>query len=280
MRKYRYLAAVAGGALCATAMASTAFADSGAVLTVGGVGGQNVAVGDKVVASLTPGKASTFYSSATGTSGVSCSSSTFTSTVTQNPSAPGVAVETLDNQTFGGCTSNIFGTTGVRSVALNNLPFTVSVDGGTNAVTVSAGSAGPIQSTVVINTLLGTITCVYRPASGVIAGVADNATNSISFTNQQFTKISGSSLCLSTAYFTASYSPVNDTTQGGAVFVNATAPAPTPTDSPSPTPTDTPTDTPTATDSPTPTDSPTATDAPSPTDSPTDTPTDSPTPTE
>jgi len=272
MRKYLYLATVAGGALCATLVASTAFADSGAVLTVGGAGGTNVAVGDTVVAALAAGTKATFYSTPTGTTGVSCSASSFSSTVTQNPSAPGVAVESLDAQTFGSCTTNVFGATSVRSVTLNNLGYTVSVDGSTNAVTVSPGSAGPIQATVSIGTILGSVTCVYRPVAGSLAGTADNATNSISFVNQQFNKISGSALCLSTAYWTASYSPVTDTTQGGPVFVNATAPEPTDTASPtpsdpSPTPTDEPSPTPTV--EPTPSGEPTPTDSPEPTTDPT-----------
>jgi len=222
MRRYLYLAAVVGSTLCATLVASTAaYADAGAVLTVGAVGGPNAAVGDAVVASLASGTSATFYSTTTGSTGVSCASSTFSTTVTVNPSAPGLATETLDDQTFATCTTNVFGTTGVRSVVLNNLAYTVSVDGNTKAVTVSPGSAGAIQSTVVVTTILGVITCVYRPVAGTINGVADNATNAITFTNQQFNKVSGSFLCLSTAYFSATYSPVTDTTQGAAVYVNA-----------------------------------------------------------
>jgi hypothetical protein len=218
MRRYLYLAAVVGSTVCATLVASgAAYADTGAVLTVGAAGGDNAAVGDTVAASLAAGKTVTFYNATTGTTGVSCTASAFSSTVASNPSAPGVATETLDSQTFTGCSSSVVGTTGVNSVALNNLPYTVSVDGATNAVTIS----GTIQSTVVVRTILGTITCVYKPAAGTISGTADNATNSITFTNQQFTKVSGSLLCLSSAYFSATYSPITDTTQGAAVFVNA-----------------------------------------------------------
>lgn len=222
MRRSLYLAAVAVSTLCAMLVApAAAYADTGGVLTVGAVGGENAAVGDDVDASLAAGTSATFYSTATGTTGVRCAASAFSTTVVTNPAAPGVATETLDQQTFGSCTTNVFGTTGVRSVALNNLAYAVSIDGATNAVTVSAGSAGVIQSTVVVSTILGTITCVYRPASGTISGVADNATNAIVFTNQQFTKVSGPATCLASAYFSARYSPVVDTTQGGPVFVNA-----------------------------------------------------------
>jgi hypothetical protein len=238
MRKYRYLATVAGGALCATLLASAAFADSDAVLTVGGPDGPNAAVGDTVTASLAAGTTATFYSTTTGTSGVSCTTSSFSSTVTANPPAPGVAGQSIDAQSFADCSSNVLGTTGVRGVTLNNLGYQATVDGATGAVTVAPGSAGPIQATVVISTILGAITCVYQPVAGSLTGTADNATNSISFVNQQFNKITGSALCLSTAYWTATYAPVTDTTQGGAIHVNATAPEPEPTSPPtSPEPT-------------------------------------------
>ncbi|GAA2626471.1 Tat pathway signal sequence domain protein [Paractinoplanes durhamensis] len=251
MRKSLYLATVAGGALCATLLATAAFADTGAVFTVGGAGGPNAAVGDTVAASLATGTTATFYSTATGTSGVTCTASSFSSTVTANPPAPGVATQTIDAQTFSGCSSNIIGTLGVRSVTLNNLAYKVAVDGATGAVSVAPGSAGPIQSTVVITTLLGVITCVYQPVAGSLTGATDNATNSIKFTNQQFNKISGSSLCLSSAFWTARYSPVTDTTQGGPIFVNAVAPEPTETATPEPTDTATPEPTDTATPEPT-----------------------------
>ncbi|MEE3917754.1 hypothetical protein V2I01_00430 [Micromonospora sp. BRA006-A] len=73
-----------------------------------------------------------------------------------------------------------------------------------------------------LNSLLGAITCVYRTSTNTLTGTASNATNSISFTNQVLTKFSGPSLCFGTAYFTASYSPVKDTSKTGspAVYVN------------------------------------------------------------
>ncbi|MEU4480276.1 hypothetical protein AB0F68_19775 [Micromonospora sp. NPDC023966] len=79
----------------------------------------------------------------------------------------------------------------------------------------------PIQSTVLLNSLLGPITCVYRTGTNSITGTAANATNSIAFTNQVLTKSSGPSLCFGTAYFSATYSPVQDATQAGnPVYVN------------------------------------------------------------
>lgn len=218
MRRYLYAMAVAGAAAIATLAAGSAYADTGAVLTYGGAGGENAVVGDVLNASLASGTAATFYSSSTGTSGVSCSASSFSATVTDNPAAPGVASESLTDQTFTGCTSNVFGVLSVRSVTVNNLPYTVTVDDSTGTVTVSGS---PIQTTVVLGTLLGSATCVYQSTNGSITGTSDNASNAITFANQPFTKASGSSLCFSSAYFSATYSPIVDTTQGGAaVFVN------------------------------------------------------------
>jgi surface antigen len=217
MRTRSLLALAAGtAALMVSAISPASAADS--VLTTGGLAGDAVAVGDVLNASLAAGTTGKFYSSATGTSGVNCAASTFTATVTDNPAAPGTATERVDAHTFGNCTSNVFGVTGVNSVTVNNLPYTTAVTSdGVVTVTPSAGSV--LQTTVVLRTLLGTINCVYQAAS--ITGTSDNTDNSINFTAQPFTKTSGSSLCFATGYFTAKYSPVTDANQGGAtVFTN------------------------------------------------------------
>ncbi|MGC3863178.1 Tat pathway signal sequence domain protein [Micromonospora chersina] len=201
------------GAAPAAAAPSTSLASS--VLTYGSVGGSAVTVGDVVKASLASGTSATFYSSTTGTTGVRCAASTFSATVLTNPAAPGTATESLTAQSFTSCTSNVFGTTGVQSVTVNNLPYATSVTSA-GVVTIS----GSIQSTVVLNTLLGPTTCVYRTTS--LTGSAVNSTNSITFTNQVLTKSSGPSTCFTTAYFSARYSPVLDTSKTGspAVYVN------------------------------------------------------------
>jgi hypothetical protein len=186
------------------------------VLTTGSAAGTAVAVGDVLTAPLSSGTTATLYSSATGTSGVSCTTSQFTAAVTDNPASSGTATESVTAHTFSGCTSNVLGTLSVNSVTVNNLPYvtTVTSDG---VVTVTpASSSTPIQTTVVLSTLLGTITCVYQASS--ITGTASNTDNSIAFTSQPFTKFSGSSLCFSAGYFTAKYAPV--TSNGATVYVN------------------------------------------------------------
>lgn len=192
-----------------------------AVLTYPTVGGTPVPVGDVIKASLKSGTSATFYSSTTGTTGVKCAASSFSATVLTNPGASGTATESLTAQSFGSCTTNVVGTTGVNSVTVNNLPYATAVTSG-GTVTISGTATAPIQSTVVLNTLLGPITCVYRTSSNTLTGTAVNGTNSIIFTNQVLTKTSGPSTCFTTAYFSATYSPVQDTSQAGnpGVYVN------------------------------------------------------------
>ncbi|MFJ6167371.1 Tat pathway signal sequence domain protein [Micromonospora orduensis] len=202
----------------ASADPSAAFASN--VLTYPTAGGTAVAVNDVIQASLKTGTNATFYSSTSGTTGIKCAASSFSAKVLTNPTAPGTATESLTAQSFGSCTTNVFGTTGVQSIALNNLPYATSVTSA-GVVTISGTAAAPVQSTVVLNSLLGAITCVYRTSTNSLTGTAANATNSITFTNQPFTKFSGPSLCFGTAYFSATYSPVRDSTKGNAaVYVN------------------------------------------------------------
>ncbi|SOD81493.1 Tat pathway signal sequence domain protein [Streptomyces sp. Ag109_G2-15] len=214
----RSLLALAGTVTALTlAAAVPASADGSAVLTTGSAGGTAAAVGDTLTAPLASGTTATLYSSATGTSGVTCTSSQFTAAVTGNPTAPGTATESVTGHTFASssCTSNVTGVLGVGGITVDNLPYTATVaSDGTLTVTPASGST--IQTTVKLRTLLGTITCVYQAPS--LTGKADNSDSSITFTNQQFTKSSGSSLCFANGYFTAKYAPVTDA--GARVYVN------------------------------------------------------------
>lgn len=213
----RSLLALAGTAAALVLATTTPASAADTVLTNGVPGGDAVAVGDHLVASLAAGTNATFYSSVTGTSGVSCASSSFGVDVTDNPTAPGTATETVTSHTFANCTSNVLGVLGVNSITVNNLPYTTAVtsDG---VVTVTPSSGAVLQTTVVLRTLLGTINCVYQ-APGITGTAGDDS--SIKFTSQAFTKTSGSSLCFANGYFTANYSPVSNTSQGGApVHVN------------------------------------------------------------
>lgn len=210
-------ATLAVGALPASATSSVA---STPVLTTGGAGGPAVAVGDVLAAPLAAGTRATFYSTATGSTGVTCAVSQFTARVTDNPAAPGTATESLTGQTFGSCTSNVTGVTSVRSLAVGNLPYTVSVsDAAGLPVTMAGGSAGPIQATAVLNSWFGTLTCTYQ-LSGAFTGSADNAAHTLAFRNEYFVKSGGSSLCPGEGYFSATYGPVTDTSQPGSPVVH------------------------------------------------------------
>lgn len=211
------LTSLVGAAPASSAPSSSV---ASAVLTYPTAGGTAVAVNDIVQASLKTGTNATFYNSATGTTGLKCAVSSFSAKVLSNPTAPGTATESLTAQSFTSCTTNVFGTIGVNSVTVNNLPYTTSVTSA-GVVTISGTAAAPIQSTVVLNSLLGPITCVYRTSTNSLTGTAANATNSIAFANQPLTKFSGPSLCFGTAYFSAAYSPVRDVTKANSpVYVN------------------------------------------------------------
>ncbi|WP_405765290.1 Tat pathway signal sequence domain protein [Streptomyces sp. NBC_01538] len=217
MRRYPLSALAATAALTTLALlpATAASADS-AVLTYGSAAGNAVSVGDVLTASLANGTTATLATSSNGTSGITCTASTLSATVTSNPAAPGTATESATSQTFSGCTSNVFGVSAVQSVTVNSMPYNTSAaSDGTVTVTPAPGSA--IQTTVVLSTLLGSVTCVYRAPS-----LSAVSTSSLTFTNQAFTKASGSFLCNSKGYFTAIYAPVADSSVSGspAVYTN------------------------------------------------------------
>ncbi|MGF1430219.1 Tat pathway signal sequence domain protein [Kitasatospora sp. LaBMicrA B282] len=224
MRIHRHLGAAVAAAALAALTVLPASADSPSVLTYGGVGGSPVAVGDQLTAALQSGTVATLYSTSDGGTGVQCSTSSFNATVTSNPSAPGTAVETLGSQTFDNCTAvNIPGVMDVSSITVDNLSYTNNVsDASGNPVTLSPGSTGPIQTTINLDTLLGSVSCTYQASPSSLSGTTDNTAQAISFANQSFTLSSGPGTCFSAGYFTASYGPVQDTSQAGspAVYVN------------------------------------------------------------
>lgn len=217
------LAALTALALAVAAPASAAPADgAGPVLTTGSTGGTAVATGDSLAAPLAGNGSATFYSTATSTTGVTCATSQLSATVLTNPAAPGTATASMTGLTFDSCTANVTGVTSVQSLTVDTLPYNLSIDDGTGLpVTLTGGSAGQIQATAVLNSWFGTITCTYQ-LSGAFTGTADNGGQSLTFTNEHFTKSGGSGLCPGEGYFSASYGPVTDTSQSGApaVYVN------------------------------------------------------------
>ncbi|MFF7990922.1 Tat pathway signal sequence domain protein [Kitasatospora xanthocidica] len=222
MRIRRTLATAALTALALTGAAVAPAEAATAVLTTGSPSGPAVAVGDVLAANLVSGTYATFYNSATGTSGIKCAASSFSATVTVNPAAPGSAVEQLNTQTFGSCSSNVIGVTGVKSITVTSLPFTNTVsDAPGNPVKLTPGAAGVMGTTVVLSTILGSVTCNYQNTTG-INGTTSNTGNTIGFSGQPFALVSGPGLCFSTGYFSATYGPVTDTSVAGSpvLFVN------------------------------------------------------------
>ncbi|TQF06142.1 Tat pathway signal sequence domain protein [Kitasatospora acidiphila] len=223
MRNHLVLGGVALAAAAVTALTAIPASAAGPVLTYGSLGGSAVAVGDTMTASLLSGTNATLYSTTAGGTGLQCASSTFSGTVGSNPTAPGTASGSLTGFTLGSCkVVNTPGVTGVKSLTLSHLPYNDSMSDSSGLPnTVSAGSSGPIGATVVLNTLLGTVTCTYQ-AAGNLSSNGNNSNSSLTFSNQQFNKLTGPSACFSTAYFSGVYGPFVDSSQAGSpsIFVN------------------------------------------------------------
>jgi hypothetical protein len=222
MHRYQIFAAAGATALLSALSVIPASAASIDVLTTGKVGGTNLKVGDVVKSSLKSGTSVAFRSSASGSTGVKCAKSSFSAKITSNPGKPGTAKESLTSQTFGSCTANVAGVNSIKSVTLGNLPYNVAVaDSSGVPVTVSETSASkPLKTTVVLNTILGSVTCVYTAKS--VSGHGSNTGNTITFSKQKFTKSSGPATCFSSGYFSATYGPLTDSSVSGSpkVFVN------------------------------------------------------------
>jgi hypothetical protein len=217
MRKQLFAVAIAAaGALLAVAPSLPASAASPSVLTVGSAGGTAANAKDTVTAGLLSGTDAVL---STSSGNITCTQSTFTASVTSNPTAPGTADESLTAQTFAGCTAKITGVESVKSISVLNLPYVAAVSDSSDTLTLTAGSSGALEVSAALNTLIGTVTCDFTASS--LTGTTSNSNNSITFSSQSTTLLSGPGVCPKSGTFSAAYGPVEDTTQGnGLVFVN------------------------------------------------------------
>ncbi|AEV86612.1 hypothetical protein ACWT_5595 [Actinoplanes sp. SE50] len=219
MHKSRIIAAALTGVTATLLLtAAPALADDTAVLTTDALAGPAVAVGDTISAGIVSGSLARFATAPGGSNGMKCSTSSFSATVNDNPAAPGAAALGATLAVAGCTVSGVPGVTGVNSVTINKQPYatTVASDG---TVTVSGTDAAPISATLDLKSLLGSVTCNFVAANNTISAVADNTDNSITFTDQHFTKSSGPAACVADGYFTARYTPVV-TSAAAPVFVN------------------------------------------------------------
>lgn len=218
MRKYLGLGAAAAlGLVTAFTAVPAANADSVAVLTTGSAGGANVTVGDTLQAGLSSGTTSSFLD-ANG-KGVTCTAANFAASVTDNPAAPGVASESITALGFSGCTSNISGVKSVKSITIDSLPYSATVDDSTDSITISS----PVHATISLGLVIGSATCKYSGPSTGVAGSVSLTDGSLSFVNQTFTRDTGSwAGCPSPESFNADFGPVLDTSVAGSpsVFLN------------------------------------------------------------
>ena len=219
MRRFIYLALSMVMALLLVTLPVRVAQAATNVLTTGSPGGAAVATGDTLTANLASGSRATFLN---GSSGITCTASSFSVTVSSNPAAPGTATESLRTQSFTNCTPNIGGTNNnpPPTITPTGLPYGSTVSDSSGTPVTLGSSTTPVSANVTISSLLGQIRCSYGATQ--IRGTASNSGNTISFANQTFTRTSGSGLCPSSTSFSATYGPVVDSSQSGspAVFVN------------------------------------------------------------
>ena len=134
MRRFIYLALSMAMALLLVTLPVRVAQAATNVLTTGSAGGAAVATGDTLTAVLAAGSRATFLN---GGSGITCTSSSFSVTVSSNPAAPGTATESLRTQSFSNCTTNIGGTN-------NNPPPTITPTGLPYGGAVSDSSGTPV----------------------------------------------------------------------------------------------------------------------------------------
>jgi hypothetical protein len=211
--------AAASVAILAAPVAAGASTNSGSsVLTVGKAGGTAVKAKAVLTASLAKGTSAVFETSLFS---LTCKSASFSATVTKNPKAKGTATESLTTQSISKCSVSLSGVT-VKSVKATNLPYNVSVSDSKGDPVSVAGTkkTKPVSTTVTVSFDGSSFSCSYKIAT--LKGASSNKTNSIAFSKQKFSKTAGSSLCPSTASFTATFGPVTDSSVKGKpkVFLN------------------------------------------------------------
>jgi Phage tail baseplate hub (GPD) len=198
-----------GGPLISVAFDRTisSVIDGGTVLTTGGVGGTQVAVGDLLSSNVVGGP--------------NCTSANSEARVESNPAVHGTAILELTSITFTNCTIDMGPGVGTlpAAVLVNGLPWSMSiVDGSGDPASLSI-----VSLTISVNG--GAASCSYAaPASPV--GTYDDGTSSINFNGSVLAFTGGTGLlaanCPSSPLKAPSFSSVVDSSQTGspAVFAN------------------------------------------------------------
>lgn len=219
LRKRAFLTVALTMAMTAVLPLAMAFAATPHVMTINKTGGPAVKVGAILKAPLKAKTKATFFSPGT-TTGIKCSTAHVTDKVIVNPLRPGTVREKLTSQTFSKCTTNIPGTTSVKSVTVVGLPYRTTVSDAKGFPVTVTKPNGSIKTKVVVKSLLGSLTCVYSKSK--LTGSASNTGNKITFKNQVFKKSAGSSACPAKGSFSATFAPLRDVSVSShpLVFIN------------------------------------------------------------
>lgn len=219
------LTAVLFAAFISPASADAHTAAAVPVLTRIAPAGPPATPGDLLTSSLTPNTQLSFSTAPGGPVGLFCKQSVWGGQLLANPPAPGTAaIKLLSPFTISSCFDNSPTVTGVVGVTVGNLPETFTVSDSPGFPLQILPSPNPLLITVTLATTgPPTVTCVFQ-AAGPVNGNTGPGSVPWKFTNQPFRLLSGSLPACGTAptaYLTAQYSPVVDTTAAGTtIYVN------------------------------------------------------------
>jgi hypothetical protein len=185
-------AVVNGAVFTATQVASVP--TSGAVLRTSSLTGPAVAAGDTLSTSLIPPE---------------CASGAAKATVSANPQNPGTATLSITTWTFGGCSIMVNGSPVPVTVAVNDLPYSLTIaDTGGNLVT-----SGAVNFTVTVPSL--STSCTYTAPQ--VTGHWNNAINGIALDPGE--ELTTKNICTAPFPLTGSLAQIEDTTASGSPLV-------------------------------------------------------------
>lgn len=182
------------------------------VLTLENLQGAEVAVGDKLAASLEAGSEAKLWMMAAGT--VACRKSKLEGKVTSNPESQvdgsGVAVVEIESMTFGECTFTVAGAMGTVESVTTDTPWLASTNDTTQQFKITGKPAGQIEIDMKVKTAGGE----KRECAGLARVTADYENGGAELIVAQFAQAYRGTSC-DLPEWSAKYAPLKDESAGG-----------------------------------------------------------------